>query len=522
MKKIWFSVAALLLSGSLSYGIPFDQSDQGGFVPESYVVPAAESSSLTPKRAQPATVVQHVPVPVPMPVYQSYQVESPVMIAPIATVAHRTETPVYYQEPVNSGFDPHVYAELDRMSSAIQQLQKSTAPPDTRRSFSAPRVGGRMFFTSYTVDNKGSGTTYEDKAGLQELRLTLTGTGYEAFDYKVEINFHGGTVGLNDLWIGAKNVPLFGYLRAGHFNVEISPAYLGGTSHNTLIETTPPASLFHLSRRFGIGSEHLFAQDRIRWFVGMFQGSGITPTATATNPNGNRFIDVDDQGYILNTRLTAAPYYADGGRKVLHVGGSYAYVVPRRNPNPPGVSATLGGSGWYSGYTPTLSTGVFAENADRYHHRSGIELMYQSGPFGARSEAHFAQYSGANNRMARGTSVEFTYFLTGDHRAYNLATGTFGAAVVKRPFQPFKNGGWNLVNGLGAWQFATQYSYVDLGDWRIDATTGGYQHDLTFGMNWFWNPNMRWVVAYTRSQQDVHTDGHRHQDIFGVSARVHW
>jgi phosphate-selective porin OprO/OprP len=365
--------------------------------------------------------------------------------------------------------------------------------------------------------------------GLRELRLTLTGTGYEVFDYKAEFalssmavavsNADGvgqataGTVVFNDLWIGAKNVPLLGYFRVGHYNLEISPAYLAGTSHNTLIETTAPATSFFLARRLGMSSEHLFAQDRIRWFVGVFQGRAI---------NNARSITDDNQGYILNTRLTAAPFYANGGRQVLHVGGSYAYVEAPL----PGISAYLGGSNWLP---TTLTTGQIRS---RQHHRSGIELAYQSGPFAVKSEGFFTQYGRVDeHRMARGASVELSYFLTGEHRAYNLATGTFGAATVNRPFRPFKSGHWNLVDGLGAWQFVTQYCYVDLTDWRSTSTTngnvtgryGGYQHDLTFGVNWFWNSNLRWVFAYTRSQQNIGADRrYCYQDIFGVSARVHW
>jgi len=558
MKKVWFGFAAFLFGSSLIYGYDaefqretvFDPGDQVVVSSQNDYVSPESSTGLTPRRPQtaparnvPTTVpvlsvpmpsmpvpsasvpsapvssafVPSVPVPIPMSVHQS---ELPRLAeAPVATLARRTEVPVVQSAPpvnhapVSAGFDPHVYAELDRLNSAILQLQRTAAPPDTRRGFSAPRIGGRMFFDSYAISQPDGATThYQNKLGLRELRLTLTGSGYEAFDYKAELGLAGnGEVNFNDLWIGARNVPLLGYLRVGHYNLETSPAYLTGTSHNALMETTAPATSFYLARRLGVSSEHLFAQDRIRWFVGVFQGGAI---------NNVRAITADNQGYILNTRLTAAPFYANGGRQVLHIGGHYAYVATPLS----GISAYLGGSNWLP---PTLMTGA---TRSRQHHRSGIELAYQSGPLAVKSEAFFAQYGAIDaNRMARGASVELSYFLTGEHRAYNLATGTFGAATVNRPFRPFKSGHWNLVDGLGAWQFVTQYSYVDLTDWRRglgtagDPRYGGYQHDLTFGVNWFWNSNLRWVFAYTRSQQSTGADRrHCYQDIFGVSARVHW
>ena len=524
MKKILFGFATLLLGSSLIYGYDAEFQYEPAVNQTEQVAVSSESSyGLTPKRPQTIALAQHVPVPMPTPAYHN---DAPRLAdAAVTTVALRTETPLFQPEPISGGIDPYVYAELERMSSAIQRLQKDTAKPDPRKSFSAPKLSGRMFFDSYSISEPGDANNYQNKLGLRELRLTLTGTGYEAFDYKAEFNFApGGVVNFNDLWIGAKNVPLLGYFRVGHYNLEISPAYLAGTSHTTLMETTAPATSFFLARRLGMSSEHLFAKDRIRWFVGVFQGESI---------HNARSHQLDNQGYIINTRLSAAPYYANGGRQVLHVGGFYAYLDTR---TPVGVTSYLGGSNWLE---TTLTTGT--THVSKRHHRSGLELAYQSGPFAAKSEAFFAQYGRYDipqgggigpSRQASGASVELTYFLTGEHRAYSLASGTFGAATVNRPFRPFRSNGWNLVDGPGAWQFVTQYSYVDLGDWRTvtgagaDSVTGGYQHDLTFGMNWFWTSNLRWVFAYTRSQQDVWTAPatrqHRSQDVVGVSARVHW
>ena len=102
---------------------------------------------------------------------------------------------------------------------------------------------------------------------------------------------------------------------------------------------------------------------------------------------------------------------------------------------------------------------------------------------------------------------------------------------MNRPFQPFKSGGWNLVRGPGAWQIYTQYSYVDLIDWRgIDLglenryqPIGGYQHDLTLGVNWFWTSNLRWMFEYTHSQQNTGQDRtYCYQDILGASVRINW
>ena len=530
MKKIWFGFAAFLLGSSLIYGFDtefqyetvFDQSGQVAVSPES-------SPGLTPRRPQTTTLTQQVPVSMPVPIpMATHHSEPPRLTAPpVATVALRTEAPVVqHAPPATSCFDPHVYAELDRLNSAIQQLQRTAAPPDTRRGFSTPRVSGRMSFDTWMFsqpDRCADCPNIQNKAGLREFRLGVSGTGYEAFDYKIELIFPdstGAPVQLTDMWIGAKNMPGLGYIRVGHFNLETGNGYMTGTTQTTGTSFLGPSPAFFIGRRLGISSEHLFAQDRIRWFGGFFQGQAI---------NANRSYQADYQGYMLNTRLTAVPYFSAGGRNFLHFGGHYSFVdALSQSPGAhPGVAINAGGNGWGLGDPgQTLRTGTIQ---GRYQHRSGLELAYQRGPFGVMSEAFFARYGSADDhRTARGASLELSYFLTGDHRAYNLANGVVGAVQVNRPFVPFRSGGWNLVNGTGAWQIYTQYGYIDLTDWRGVTVLGtqpigGYQHDLTLGVNWFWTSNLRWMFEYTHSQQNTGSNRkYCYQDILGASVRVYW
>jgi len=522
MKQVCLGFATLLLGSSLIYGYDTDFLQVPVFdLPDQNVVSPDSAHGLTPKRLQTATSVQHIPVPLPVTtspnqvIEQSfYRVEPPpVPEVPVVTVI-RPAAPMFQQEPANggngsgnSGVDPYLYAELERMNSVIQQLQKDTAKPDPSKSWSAPRVTGRLLFNHYSIDQPDGATSdYKNKAGLRELRLGVIGTGYDAFDYKAEIALaNNGHVNLVDAWIGAKNVPGFGYVRVGHFLVEDGISFLSGSSNTTSTDTLAPNPTFRMSRRFGIGSTNLFANDRIRLFYGVFQGDATHEI---------RFLDYDDQGPVFNTRLTMLPYYGRDGRNFLHVGGHYTYV----SASPAALSAQVGGKNWLAS---SLTTGRIESN---HNHRAGLELLYQRGAFAVLSETYLARYGmgAAPTKMATGTSVELGYFLTGEHRAYSKANATFGApTTVNRPFQPYKHGEWNLVKGLGAWQIFTQYSYLDLDDWRD--TGGGRQHDLGFGVNWYWTPNLRWTFEYVHSQQNKGNDyKHSHQDIFGASARVSW
>jgi phosphate-selective porin len=222
-------------------------------------------------------------------------------------------------------------------------------------------------------------------------------------------------------------------------------------------------------------------------------------------------------------RLTAVPIYENEGRQVFHVGGHWSYVNSRNNQT--SLSIQPGSNSWY---TALLKTDLFANNN---HHRAGLELAFQNGPISFATEWYFARYADhftptlgyAPNRTATGGYIEFGYFLTNDHRSYQLKNGIFGAAKVNRNFRPFKSGEWNLIDGFGAWQLILQWSYLDLLDWRNTKNNGGRQNDLIFGVNWFWTSNIRWIFEYVHSQQNTGSNYHsRSEDIFGTSLRLHF
>ncbi len=418
--------------------------------------------------------------------------------------------------------DPSVYAELDRLSAEIKALKKDIPKkPDTKKAWSSPKVSGRIFLDSVNVmgqnDNADNvyGNGLQNSMGFREIRLGVSGNGYDSFDYKIEVGFVGknGTVDLIDNWVGAKNVPLLGYVRAGHFKPETGLYYPMGTNDISLMEYTTSANVFGLGRRVGISSENTFADDRVRAFFGVFH-NGAT--------NQARYLKEDNQGQVVNLRLSAAPLFAQEGRHVLHIGGHWEYAGTESSKTAsinasPGTLALLD----YS----TLRSGTFA--CDHFN-RGGLEFAYQHGPFSVRSEAFAGSYDAYKNSPSRnlfGAYVEVGWFLTGEHRVYNLNKGGFGAVKVKRNFHPFKSGDCNLIDGWGAWQAVAQWSYTDLSDWRNNSAMAGYQNDLVLGMSWFWTPQLRWVFEYVHSMQNVGPAGYHvnpTEDLFGMSVRVHF
>lgn len=99
---------------------------------------------------------------------------------------------------------------------------------------------------------------------------------------------------------------------------------------------------------------------------------------------------------------------------------------------------------------------------------------------------------------------EVAWTFTGESRKYSKASGAYGTIVPAHNFS-LKDGYW------GAWEVAARVSYVDLTSNFIPGTTtalqpnpgfvnGGKQTNFTFGLNWYPNTYMRFMLNY------VHVD----------------
>jgi phosphate-selective porin OprO/OprP len=93
-----------------------------------------------------------------------------------------------------------------------------------------------------------------------------------------------------------------------------------------------------------------------------------------------------------------------------------------------------------------------------------------------------------------GAYIQAAYALTGESRRYSESNGAFGGINPKKPFL-MGTGNW------GAWELAARYSYASLND--SDATAivrGGIQRNMTLGLNWYPNQNIRFTFNWIRGE----------------------
>lgn len=336
------------------------------------------------------------------------------------------------------------------------------------------KVGGRVqndwLWISEDKDLKADVGEQEDGTEFRRVRLYFEGLIYGNTEYKLQLDFAGGDADLKDVYLGLLDFPI-GKLRFGHFKEPFSLEELTSSKYITFLERALP-NAFAPSRNAGFMLHSSAFEDRMTWAAGVFRD---------TDDYGE---DVDDGGYNVTGRVTALPVYEDNGASLLHLGAAYSYRNPDdalRYRERPEAHLT----------SRFVDTGTFAsDRVDLW----GLEAAWVNGPLSLQAEYIRADA----DRTGTGSDVDFdgyyvqaSYFLTGEHRNYKTSSGAFSRV---KPKNNFRFGG-----GPGAWEVAFRYSELDLDDKDI---TGGRLENMTAGLNWHLNPNMRIMWNYVHADKE--------------------
>ena len=419
-----------------------------------------------------------------------------------------------------------------------------------------------FFHQSASLKNAAPVGIGQDQDGnyFRRVRPNWAGGFWEVGEFNVEIKLEtitNGIAGMDDVWVGVKDIPLLGTARVGHFHLPhgLEADMYSSSKPMTFFEVSSANNAFYSGERTGSGL----------WLTNAFLDRHMTYAAAAYRPdnasNGDQFADGD---YAFIGRLTFLPIYSDDGRCFLHLGGSATYRHALNGVVDFGSTAGMldnagGDNGYGAGVTPTVvgtstATGVatktptvvtggvltskltatlaglatapgnaskIIDSGNMVANASSIfapELFFNYGPFSLQSEYLFAYADGATGVAANGLNgagakvfgrqnlgftggyVQATYFLTGESRQYDTRLGRLNAEYISRPNTPFwfvRGEDGRLNYGLGAWELAVRFSRLDLNDGPIQ---GGVMDQWEAGVNWHLNNNLRVQFMY------LHTD----------------
>ncbi len=424
-------------------------------------------------------------------------------------------TPVFCQE---AAFESVVtserslddlYRDLDALSQQVERLQAEqsamavpspAAAPPAAKTFPSVKLTG--FFQADTAwfsqdalnqITPAAGVPIgdlQDGADFRRARLAAVGDLTSNTSYMLEMDFAFlGRPSFMDVWVDVKDTFAPGTLRIGHWRQPFSMDALTSVKDLTFFERALPFAFLPFRQ---IGAE--FYGENSRW-DGTY---GVSVFRFPTDPFGGNV--GDNGGYGMATRWTWVPWASRDDSRLLHLGVGYTFTDPSsdvvrfRNTPEIFVSETGGSDILPPGVLPFITffvdTGpIPTQNVNHF----GAELAGILGPLHVQSEAMFVdvrQLDGSSNAFW-GAYAQVGYFLTGEVRPYNHKAGVMGRAT---PFCPL-----TARRGWGAWEIAGRWSYIDLNDGAI---AGNALTDLTAGLNWYLNKNLKWQLMYINASLD--------------------
>ncbi len=364
-----------------------------------------------------------------------------------------------------------VEGKVNEMQASLDKKTKSLPTINTRGKLEIKqgdnkfRIGGRIMY-DYAFVNEDAGRDGEKTELLtghefRRARIFFSGTLWKLWDFKFQTDFAGNEVD-NKEWTlaykGFKDTKIV----IGSDKEPFSLEEMNSSKYITFMERALPNDLAP-GRNTGIQITH--HRNNFTIAGGLF---------------GDGFDTQDSEpAWSLTGRATYAPVAEED--KVLHLGlaGSYRKLDSdnevrfRARPEIHTSAQRL------------VNTGN--QDANSYS-LLGLEAAGVYGPFSLQGEWIRASLSGGGGSEPtyNGYYVYGSYYLTGESRRYSTKSGTFKQTRVRQPLGK---------GGFGAWELGLRFSGLDLTDKDV---LGGEEKNLTVGLNWYPNNNVRFMANYVQ------------------------
>ena len=382
-------------------------------------------------------------------------------LAELATKVQELESRTDAQSEVNVD----TATQLDNLSNNVAKVETKGGIKITSadKNFEAS-LGGRIHFDAYGFDRDVAATT--DTTEFRRARLTLSGKAY-GWDYKMENDFGagGGLEGFRDAYI-AKSA-LGGKFTIGHFK-----------PYRAMEELTSSNELLMMERPFA-SATGLFSGRQFQQGVGYLRaGENYTAGAAVFNLRGAS--SSRNEGMGASGRVTFAPINNDNN--TLHLGAWYSYENANQGSDNLSASFNYAGRRGPSQNIAT-TTGASRNEVTVY----AVEAAGSFGPAFFQAEyadASFGQPLGADQDVTS-YYVQGSFMLNGGHKPYKGATGVFGSPKVA---------------DKGLWELTGRYDYAENETLNREVTS------WIFGVNYYVNPNLRFMLNYTQGDNEVTGD----------------
>jgi phosphate-selective porin OprO/OprP len=331
--------------------------------------------------------------------------------------------------------------------------------------FSATLGGRLMLDAAYYDEDKnslGNGTE------LRSARIELGGRIFADIIYELSVDFADGDADMRDAWLAYDGQYPWRFT-LGHFKEPFSLEELTSRKHLTFMERALPNALVP-GRNMGLG---------LNWY-----GEQISVAAGLFGDDYNDDTDDEgDEGWGASTRMTYAPLATE--RSVVHFGLSASYrklddeKEYRVDSRPESHLTDI----------RYLDSGKIKQS--RIVTLIGLETAWVFGETSLQGEwiASNLERDAETDIELSGWYLQASWFLTGDSRHYKRQSARFGRV---KP-----------LSEQGALELALRYSTLELNDQDVE---GGSSDQISFGVNWYYKPQLRFTMNYILVNNDRYAD----------------
>ena len=284
------------------------------------------------------------------------------------------------------------------------------------------------------------------------------------------------SVEIKDMWLsysGREN----SIFKMGHYKVPFGLEILTSSRLIAFPERAYNALAFKLGRRTSVG----YTQWGNKWH--------FSTALFAQGMDDDKNQNTDETGTGIATRFAMAPIMTDG--LLIHLGGAFAQHNPLDDK---GVVD-------YNAEPETKIGDIEIVDTDNIFH---VEKISQTGLEGALRlkslslQGEYMQTSltredGYSDVSLVGGYGFISWFVTGETRPWVVNEGEFGQILPN-------NKKW------GAFELLARFSHLNLSDEKA-LIYGGKANNITLGVNWYVNPNIRFYLNYAMVDNSTNATG---------------
>lgn len=367
------------------------------------------------------------------------------------------------------------------------------------------RIGGRLQadFGTGGVQQRGFGPVFEENLAVRRAWIE-TYYSLKDFEFAFQYDVNEPRVPVSDAIVAYKGFEDV-IVTHGNFKEPFSLDQLISDNLSQFTERSQ-ADAFAPARNFGtaIGTHG----DRWTAVTGVF--------------GGNINTGVQNNGIASTTRLTYAPWLSEDRNDVLHLGLAGSYRALGEDTR--GLSLSSRSEAFLFA-RPLVDTRTL-DDADAIG-RVGLEAAWQQGPFRLQAEYILTDVERRGGRpplIFQGGYVQASLVLNRKGRPYRIAPA-YGSEYAVFTGVTVEEGQRVSRGGTGVFELGLRYSAIDLESREV---RGGIEHDVTVGLNWYPERNLRFVFDYIRSHAAPSAEALNFDrrtvdaDIFIGRAQVYW